>query len=918
MFLIAVACYAMFEKIKANEKNDTNKTLVSVGQLKTHQIQSYLAERSSDAAVISSFLTTPSAQHWLAHQGGNAPAILKHLMESVMAAYQYRGLLALDAEANIRLNTGRSGILTETGKAIALHAMHERSHPFFKIYFGDPATPDEPVLDTFVPVMSPDGTRAVGMVVLRSEPKFLFQLIQTWPVESETAETLLVTKDGSDVLFLNELRHQKNTTLKLRVPLSTDTSSLAWPAISAVTGHFGLLEANDYRGKRITAYAIAVPDTPWSMVVKMDIEEAVAHSQRLLRVAMIIAAILIVFAGMIVWLWWRKDQTDRLANKQLQESETRYRRLHESMMDAFVMVDMSGRLLDFNNTFLEMLGYSAEELKRMTYMDLTPEKWLELSAGIVKNQIIPHGQSEVYEKEFIRKNGATLPVELKVFLLRDANNQPEAMWAIVRDITERKQAEISMRQFGSLLQGSFNEIYLFDADSLHFLLTSEGAEKNLGYSDDELNQLTCLDIKPSFTRESFEQLVAPLRSGEQPLLHFETVHRRKDGTTYPVEVRLQLIQGDYPAFLAVIQDITERKQAEARLHKLAEKIEDLYNNAPCGYHSLDKDGVILIINETELAWLGYTRDEVIGKMKLTDMLMPAGIQTFHETFPQLKRQGFIHDVELEIIRKDGTTFTGLVSATAIYDASGNYVMSRSTVADITARKQAEQRLHDLAAHLQSVREEEKTGIAREIHDDLGGTLTALKMETYWLKTELSACKDAVPLLKRIGEMSQLIDNAMGVMRSVITGLRPTILDDLGLLAALEWQAAQFHKSTGIECRVNCVCATDEDCAEELDKPRSIALFRIVQEALTNVMRHSGASRVEIEFHRNDEEVVMSIIDNGCGMAKKRAVTSIPYGILGMCERVDQLGGKISFNTPPGGGFNVTVILPLPANEEEET
>ena len=485
------------------------------------------------------------------------------------------------------------------------------------------------------------------------------------------------------------------------------------------------------------------------------------------------------------------SQRERL----LQESETRYRRLHESMMDAYVMVDMSGRLVEFNHTYREMLGYSADELQRLTYTDLTPEKWHEFEARIIEEQVIPHGYSQVYEKEYMRKDGTVFPVELKAFLLRDENTHSEAMWAIVRDITERKEAEIKLRKF-------------------------------------------------------------------------------------------------------------------------AEKIEDLYNNAPCGYHSLGKDGTILMINDTELMWLGYTQVEVIGKIKWTDLLSPAGIQIFWETFPQLMEQGTVSDIEVELTRKDGTAFTALINATAIYDAGGDFVMSRSTVTDITGLKRVEQQLRDLTAHLQSVREEEKAGIAREIHDDLGGTLTALKIETYWLKTEQPKGKEATQLLERVESMSKLIDNAMGVMRSVITGLRPTILDDLGLVAALEWQAAQFHKHTGIECRVNCVCAAVEECTTELDKARSIALFRIVQEALNNVAKHSGASQVEIEFLRNEEEVVMSIIDNGCGMAKKRTDASIPYGILGMCERADQLGGKISFDTPPGGGFTVTVILPLPGNDEE--
>jgi len=356
---------------------------------------------------------------------------------------------------------------------------------------------------------------------------------------------------------------------------------------------------------------------------------------------------------------------------------------------------------------------------------------------------------------------------------------------------------------------------------------------------------------------------------------------------------------------ATVRDITARKSAERLLQQSAEEIEDLYNNAPSGYHSLNREGLICRINNTELEWLGYTRDEVVGKMKWTDFLSRKSIQDYKSNFVQFMKTGFVHDIEYEIVRKDGTTFSGLLSATAVHDSSGAIVMSRSTLININRRKLAELQLHNLAAHLQTVREEEKIAISREIHDDLGGTLTTLKMETHWLKSELPANSNTAPLLDRLETMSQLIDNATATMRNIVTGLRPTMLDDLGLLAALEWQAEQFHKRTGIKCMINCIGNKGG-----LENQHSIALFRISQEALTNVLRHSGASSVEIEYHHSDDEVVMSIIDNGRGMKKTNTDASKGYGILGMRERVDRLGGSISFDIPPGGGFNVTVILPL--------
>lgn len=163
-------------------------------------------------------------------------------------------------------------------------------------------------------------------------------------------------------------------------------------------------------------------------------------------------------------------------------------------------------------------------------------------------------------------------------------------------------------------------------------------------------------------------------------------------------------------------------------------------------------------------------------------------------------------------------------------------------------------------------------------------------------------------------MSQRIDNAINITRRIIDDMRPAILDDLGLLAAIEWQAGEFCQRTGIDCLVNCI----EDEAN-LDKQRSIALFRILQETLTNISRHSRASKVKIEFLHSEDEILLTVSDNGCGISEslgttKKLYRSKSYGMLGMKERVEQLGGKIIFSSPHGGGLSVQVILPLPAGE----
>ena len=349
-----------------------------------------------------------------------------------------------------------------------------------------------------------------------------------------------------------------------------------------------------------------------------------------------------------------------------------------------------------------------------------------------------------------------------------------------------------------------------------------------------------------------------------------------------------------------IQTLRSRAEYEATLLR-SQRVLDTSMD---GSWLADMQGNLLYANEVYASMSGYTVDELI-KMHISQLDAIDKPEDVAARAEKIINQG--HDrFETRHRHKDGHLIEIEVSVTFMPEARQFFVFSR----DITERKLAERQLRDLTAHIQSVREEEKTAIAREIHDDLGGTLTSLKLETHSLKTELSENKDTELLLGHINEMSLLIDHAVGISRQIITGLHPTILDDLGILAALEWKANQFTKLTGIECWINCTCSNCANCDVRMNKPLSITLFRITQEALTNVARHSGATRVEIEFHCGEDEVVLSIIDNGRGMMEHSSNGLTHFGLLGIRERAHQLGGQLVLDTPPGGGFGVTVILPL--------
>jgi signal transduction histidine kinase len=226
-------------------------------------------------------------------------------------------------------------------------------------------------------------------------------------------------------------------------------------------------------------------------------------------------------------------------------------------------------------------------------------------------------------------------------------------------------------------------------------------------------------------------------------------------------------------------------------------------------------------------------------------------------------------------------------------------ITQNKIADLEIRR-AHEHLGRLSAHIEAVKEQERSRIAREIHDNLGGTLTAIKIMLMRLAKRLPA--DATVALQGLHSTERLVDTAMDVTRRIATELRPGILD-LGILAAIEWQAAEFGKRMDMDCRVT--CAHKEI---PLDNKISIALFRIFQETLTNIAKHAGATRVEIELEADADNVMLQVHDNGRGIASEDLAKPQAFGILGMQERARNLGGEAGVRRTRSGTA-VTLRLP---------
>jgi PAS domain S-box-containing protein len=352
---------------------------------------------------------------------------------------------------------------------------------------------------------------------------------------------------------------------------------------------------------------------------------------------------------------------------------------------------------------------------------------------------------------------------------------------------------------------------------------------------------------------------------------------------------------------------------------------------------LDRNGTIRYESPSIRA-LGYEPNEMVGESPF-DFIHEDDLERVVETFAVgIVEPGYTATVEYRFREKDGSWRYLESRAQNLLDdpeVEGVIVYSR----DISGRKEMEralrrsrEQLRNLTNHLQSVREEERTRISQEVHDVLGQRLTSLRMDVSWLKRRLGGepsqgkpsqgqSSQGHPsqnqLLQgedfrgRLGDMEDKIDSTMQAARRISAELRPGVLDDLGLGAALEWQARQFESRTGIRCTVE-TPATALDLSPDL----STNLFRVFQETLTNVARHAGASAVEARLEATAEELLLEVRDDGRGIRESEVQAPSSLGLLGMRERVGAWGGSIQFEGQPGQGTTVTVRVPRHASNDD--
>jgi PAS domain S-box-containing protein len=844
-----------------------------------------------------------------------------------------------------------------------------------------------------------------------------------------------------------------------------------------------------------------------------------------------------------------------------------YREIIDHSAEGIVVYDKALRCVLWNQRMAEITGVAARDVINRDQLEVFP--FLRTREEAIKRlmQRVLNGETATVPDEEIHipQTGKRFWVSGIVAPHRDKQGNIIGMVALYRDITDRKHSENALREsearYRRMLETAYEAVWTADTKNI------------VSYANARMTEMTGYDLHEIIGKEAFsfvfpddvaaskERVAACIAGAREP---FDFRLRRKDGSAQWVRSTATPIiddKGVYQGMLGMMTDIGEAKIAQETLQNTVSELANLYNNAPCGYHSLDERGVFVKINDTELGWIGYNRDEVIGKMRITDILTDKSRELFNKSFPYFVRDdGSVREIEYEIRRRDGSVFLVLAKSKAVFDANRKFLRTHSSLFDVTESREAEKtmlasemryrqmfehhrsvqllvdpssgeivdanpaaaafygyplpvlksmgmhqinampqdeliaemkraraaektqfifkhrlasgeardveihagpvdiggrqliysivrditeqklteiklsqsearyrtlvnnttdiiyetdaqghfmyfnteatrrllqyseaeligehfrmvihpewrervenfyrmqflsksptsylefpvvvkdgtvfwlgqsvhmviekgrviknqafcrditerrkreeelelsqkKLQEFSSRLQKAREAERSRIAREIHDELGASLTTLKMDLSWHTDSL--IKSHHPLAAKLTEIISKVDESIQTVRKIATDLRPSILDNLGLWAAIEWQAQELKSRLRIPCKLS-MNVPDAP----LHPDEATAIFRIVQESLTNVARHANATLVTIDVDATESDVCIKISDNGKGMARSALKNSQSLGILGMHERAKSFGGEFSIESTPNNGTSVSLRMPI--------
>ena len=465
------------------------------------------------------------------------------------------------------------------------------------------------------------------------------------------------------------------------------------------------------------------------------------------------------------------------------------------------------------------------------------------------------------------------------------------------------------------LEGKFRDVIEFAPDAI-ILSDQEGTilQANartlelFGYARDELlGHPVEMLLAPEGRAGTRERRAAVLEQPRGSRIESHTRCQRKDGSAFVADVSVSALHASHgPLLLAMVRDATNRIAQEEKLREAARYARSLIETSMDPMVLIDMKGKVQDANDAACQITGLAREALIGSDARSRFTEP---EKLFEGYKQVMAQGQALNYQLTIKHASGRTYDVLCNAKAFRNEQGAVIGLFATAHDVTESRRIQQeislsrqRLREMAAQGEAMREYERKNIAREVHDELGQVLTALRMDLTF--TEMRHGGPSSELTDKLREMRGLVDRAIQGVRNVAANLRPSALD-MGLVPAIDWLCSDLTRHAAIPCEFR-----PSPLSVELPEDRAIGLFRIVQESLTNITRYAQASRVLVTLQEQGDELVLDVVDDGQGFDPVQARSRRSFGLLGMEERALALGGRVDISSAPDQGTRVRVVVPL--------
>ena len=623
------------------------------------------------------------------------------------------------------------------------------------------------------------------------------------------------------------------------------------------------------------------------------------------RISPFITAQQLLFVGFIRDITERKRLEDKLRsfNEELStkvlEKTSELKEIFERVTDGFIA-------LDRNFCYTYMNKKAGKLARRDPDTIIGKNVWEEFPAAINSSTFEAFNKA-MKEQKYVTNTDYYKPYDL--WYESSVFPSPNGLSIFMRDITEQKKSEKEISKVKALADNLIDSLpgvfYFFDLQG-RFIRWNKQLEDVTGYSAGEIATMHPADF---FEAKEKNYVVARIQGIFQKGINDTDANLiTKDGRKIPYFFKTVMIEYEGgPCLLGNGIDITERKKAETELRASEQKYKLLFESNPLPMWMLTlPDYRFIDVNSVALLQYGYTKEEFL-KLSPMDFRPPKDLKKL-KALTSTEFRGVHHAGIWRHKKKDGTIiYVDIVT----HDINHKGQMRRLVLANnITERHAAEEKLKEsyeairtLTGYLQNVREQERLNISREIHDELGQLLTVLKMDVSWLNKKIGGENSMVK--EKLSEILNLVDTTVRSIRRIASELRPTLLDDLGLYAAMEWHLEEFERRSGI--RRELVIPENELALSDSLK---IGIFRIFQESLTNVARHSEAKNVNVSLLQKDNQLILTIRDNGIGFEEGPMATKKTLGLLGMKERSMMMGGVYNITSARGAGTTVTVIIPL--------